>query len=450
MQEKIDLLKDDINKLFIKYLTSSVLAAIAISMYIFVDTMFIGIGVGSDGIAALNIAMPIFTVSSSISLMLGIGGASTASVFIGRGQRDKSVKVFNISIYISIILGIIISIFGNIFSKQICVILGASTKILPLVNEYLSILISFSWAFILSVVLGSFIRNDKDPKLVMIATVIGNITNVILDYVFIFIFHWGMKGAVIATVISPIVNLVILCIHFTQKYNTLVLKKISIRFSLILRIFKNGFGTFILEVCRGTLLFMFNKTLMNLGGEIYVSAYGIITNIAYVGTCIFAGIAQCIQPIVSVNFGGKKTDRVYEALKYALFTAISLAIFCYGLLLIFPKDIVGIFTKGNTELINICVKGIRLYFLGYVFCASNVVSLYFLQSIEKAKASIFLSLSSGIIFSSLGLLILVPVLNVSGVWLTVPFAEGITFIISIILVKKYKKSLLLNKEKINC
>lgn len=446
MKKKFDLLNDDLKKLFIRYLIPSVLSSIAIAMYIFVDTMFIGLGVGSSGLAALNISLPVFTISSSLALILGIGGATTLSICVGQGKKEEGSKIFTISMLIATILGISISILGNVFSKQICLFLGASQTILPLVNEYLSILISFTWAFLIAGVLGCFIRNDKNPKLVMRATIIANISNVVLDYVFIFIFHWGMKGAVLATVISPIINILLLSIHFKSKNNTLSFKKVKVEFAIIMRIIKNGFGTFIQDVCHGVILFLFNKTLMTLGGEIYVSSYGIIVNVAYVGTCIFAGIAQSIQPIISVNFGAKKIKRVYTALKYALSTSVIVGFTLYVVVLIFPEYIISLFTTGDKELVDITIKGMRIYFLSYAFCSINMVVLYFLQSIERAKESIAISLSSGIVFSSSGLFILVYLFNILGVWFTVPFAEGITCVISIIFVMQSRKRLIVFKE----
>lgn len=445
-KKRVDLLNDDIKKIYLKYLVPSVTSSIAVAMYVFVDTMFIGLGVGSRGLAALNIVLPVFTLFSAISLIFGIGGATTLSICVGQGDYKKKKEVFATSVITAISLGIIISILGNLFSEQICLMLGSTKEMLPMVKEYFVILISFAWAFLASTVLGSFIRNDKNPKLVMTATIIANLTNVVLDYIFVFIFHWGMEGAVLATVISPVVNICILCTHFFTNYNTLKLRFKHYKASLLGRILKNGFATFISEMARGVVLFIFNIILMRLGGEMYVSAYGIIINISFVGTCIFNGIAQSIQPIVSENFGANNIKRIFKSFKYALGTGTLLAIMFYFVFLIFPDYIVQMFIEYDAKLVTIAAEGMRLYFIGYAFCAVNIITLYFLQSIEKSKESIIISLSSGIIFSVLGLIILVPILGLKGVWLTVPFAEGITLIISLIFIKMAKKNMNYKKD----
>lgn len=445
-KKRVDLLHDDIKKIYLKYLVPSVMSSIAVAMYVFVDTMFIGLGVGSRGLAALNIVLPVFTLFGAVSLIFGIGGATTLSICVGQGDIQKKEQVFATSIITAISLGIIISILGNLFSEQICLMLGSTKEMLPMVKEYFVILISFAWAFLASTVLGSFIRNDKNPKLVMTATIIANLTNVVLDYIFVFVFHWGMKGAVLATVISPVVNICIVSAHFFTNYNTLKLKFKYYTASLLGRILKNGFATFISEMARGLVLFIFNIILMRLGGEMYVSAYGIIINISFVGTCIFNGIAQSIQPIVSENFGANNIKRIFKSFNYALWTGTLLAIVCYCIFFIFPDYIVQMFIEYDEQLITIASQGMKLYFIGYAFCAFNIITLYFLQSVEKAKESIMISLSSGMIFSVLGLIILVPILGLKGVWLTVPFAEGVTLIISLLFIRMAKKNMNYKKE----
>lgn len=446
--KKNDLLKDDIRKIFFRYLIPGVLSSIAVSLYVFVDTMFVGIGVGREGLAALNISVPLFTLFSSIFLCVGIGGSNILSIMKERKNYVDANKIFTSSILFAIILGFIISILGIVFVDKIGVFLGTTDEIKPLFREYFTILVGFTWAFLIAGVLGCFIRNDGNPKLVMISTVTANIVNVIFDYIFIFIFHLGMTGAVLATVMSPIVNICILLTHFKSKNNTLKINKFKIDFSIIRKILSNGFGTFILEFCRGISIFLFNTVLITIGGNIYVAAYGIILNVSYVIISIFSGIAQSTQPIISSNFGANKFSRCKKALKYGVMTSVIFAILSYIFVFIFSKEISSIFTKsGDLELINITSNGMKIYFIACLFIAFNIVVIYFFQSINQSKKSIIISLLYTVLFVILGFIILVPKFNITGVWLVLPFSETLGFLacsITLYMTKfKNKKEIVL-------
>ncbi|MGG7162893.1 MATE family efflux transporter [Clostridium ihumii] len=433
---KLDLLEGDIKKILLHYLIPSVLSMLAVSAYVFVDTAFVGYGVGSTALAALNISIPIYSVFTALHCTIGIGGGTLVSIAIGKGDEKEKNKVFSIAVIMAIIVGIILTIIGVIFPKNIASLLGATEEIKPLVSIYIGIISAVSWAFLLVGVLSAFIRNDKNPRLVMIASIVSNLANVILDYVFIFIFDLGIAGAALATAISPIINLLILSTHFLRQRGTLKFSKVAMESKIIKRIVKNGFGSFILEICGGIIIFILNNIFMKLGGELYVAAYGIIANIAFLGIAVFEGIGQSIQPVVSVNFGAKKRKRILESLKYAVILSMSFGIFIYVIFLLFPEAILKLFTKDDLQLINITAKAMRIYFFGYALMGANMVFLYFLQSIEESKMAIFISLSRGIIFVILGLIILTPAFKINGVWFSVSFSEICTFILGIFILKK--------------
>lgn len=444
--KKIDLLNDDLRKIFFRYLIPGVVSSIAISMYIFVDTMFVGLGVGTYGLAALNISIPLFTLFTSLSLCIGIGGSNILSINRSNDNMKDEHKVFTNAMVFTVILGAIISILGVIFVDKIGVVLGASEQIKGLFREYFSILVAFTWAFLIAGVLGCFIRNDKNPRIVMTATIVANLVNVVFDYIFIFEFNWGMKGAVIATVMSPIVNILILLTHFRTKNNSLKFCKIRFDINLIRKILGNGFGTFILEFCRGVTIFLFNNVLVRIAGDVYVAAYGILLNVSYVLICIFSGIAQSTQPIVSANYGANNLKRANKAYIYGFTTSTIFGILSYIFVYIFAEGLSKIFTRGDIQLINITSQGMRIYFIGCMFMAFNIVTIYFFQSINKSKNSMIISMSSGMVFVILGFLVLVPKLNVLGVWLIFPFAEFLGFLVCLMII--YKNNLKNIKELI--
>lgn len=450
MSKRADLLNDDIKKIFIKYLIPSIAGMLGISLNILFDTIFIGRGVGSEGLAALSIAIPMYNVLGAVGLLLGIGGATAASVSMGQKEYDKVNEIFTTSIIISIFLGVIFTVFGVVFIDKLCYFLGATEEIFSLVKDYLGILMIFSCAFILSQVLAVFVRNDRNPKLAMWSVLIGNLSNVVLDYIFIMKLGWGMKGAITATVCSPTITLLLLSLHFIKGNNTLKVKINKFKFNIhtITRIFKNGTPSFIMEMSNAMIIFAFNNVIWRLVGSIGVSAYSIIANISLICAAIFYGISQAIQPIISINYGARKEERVYKSLKLAIMTAGIFGIIFYSIGLIFPEFIVSLFNNENAELMTMTAIGIKLYFMAFIFMGCNISMASYFQSIENARASSIVSISRGVVFILIGLMILPKFLGINGVWLTVVFAESISLIVSFVCFKRFKKSYTLKQVEV--
>lgn len=431
-------LNSDINKLFYKYLINSVLGMLAVSFCILADTMFIGQGIGSDGLAALNICIPIFNLFNGLGLLFGMGGATALSISRGKGEIVESQRIFTKSIIIAILVGITLSTLGKIFTEKIGYILGANISNIYMVKEYLSGVLIFSFSYILAHTTSSCIRNDHNPRLAMIATVTSGLSNVILDYLLIFIFNMGIKGAGLATSIASLINLSILLTHFISKKCSLRFIKFKINIKDISRILFNGLPSFIVEISSGIVIFIFNLKLLNIVGNIGVSAYSIIANVSLVAAAIFTGISQAMQPIISVNYGANKIDRVKRVRKKGMKTSVMVGLSFYIIGILFPQFIVGMFTSEKGQIVDITVNAIRYYFLTFIFMGINIVNGAYYQSIEHRILSNAISLSRGIILIIIGITILPVFLGVNGVWLSAVFAEVLTLIITCLYVYKKK------------
>lgn len=438
MSKKVDLLQDDIRKIFIRYLVPSIAGMIGLSLNILFDTIFIGQGVGSEGLAALNIAIPMFNVFSAAALLLGIGGATASSVCMGKKEYDKVNNIFTTAMMINIFVGLIVTVLSVIFIDKLCYGLGSTKEIFPMVKDYLGVILKFSWAFLMANTLTIFVRNDKNPKLAMWSMLAGNIANIVFDYIFIFILGLGMKGAAIATAMSPVITIVMLSTHFIRGNNTLEfkLKYFNLDKEILKRIFKNGLPSFIMEMSNGLIIFAFNMVIGNIIGAIGVSAYSIIANISLVCVAIFNGIAQAIQPIISINYGAKQYDRVKIALKLASVTAFIFGGVFYAVGFLFPEQIVGLFNSGNVELTAITTNGIIIYFIAFLFMGSNISMVSYFQSIESSKFSTIVSACRGIIFVLISLLTLPNLFGVNGVWATIPVAESASMIVALLCIKR--------------
>ena len=435
------LLNGDIRKIYYKYLLNSVLGMLAVSFCILVDTMFIGRGIGSAGLAALNICIPIFNVFNGIGLLFGMGGATALSISIGKGENEESSAVFSQTIIVAIITGIIISILGTLFKEKIGYMLGADENTIEMVKQYLTGVLFLSFSYVISHTIASFVRNDHNPRIAMIATTTGGLLNVLLDYIFIFEFKLGMLGAALATSIASLVNVSILCTHFTTPKCTLRFVRFKFKFERMTRILFNGAPSFIIEISSGVVIFIFNLALLEMIGDIGVSAYSIIANVALVVAAIFTGIAQAIQPIISINYGANQYDRVESIKKLSLITAFIIGTLFYTSGLLFPQSIVSIFTKEKGPLINITVNAIRYYFIAFLIMGLNIVIGAYYQSKEFIIASNIISLGRGIIFIIIGVFILPRIFGVNGIWLSVVFAEIITFVATQIYIRIKKNKI---------
>lgn len=439
MSKKLDLLQDKEGMLLRKYMMPSVLGMLGLSVCILFDTMFIGHKIGELGLAALNIALPIYNFYSAIGLTVGIGGATALSVALGQKKFHRVNRIFTSAVFITVIFCIIISFLEFFFLDKIVYMLGASEATFSLAKEYLKIILSFNPAFIFASAFIVFVRNDKEPKLAMYAVIGSNTTNIILDYVFIYIFDLGMFGAALATSIGQLVALSILSIHFIRKNNTMHIELSGITLKNIVRVLKNGVPSFLNEISAGFVIFIFNIVIFKFEGDIGVSAYGIITNIVLIFMAVFNGVAQGVQPLISVNFGAKKEERVFEFLRLTRKIVIILGVVFLSLGLLVPNQMIFLFTSDKGSLLSITRQGIYLYFIAFLFNGSNILNIAYFQSVEKSKESSILSTFRGLIFVIIFIIMLPRILGVYGVWLTIPMTEFSTLLLYFIIEFRNRK-----------
>ncbi len=440
MEKTYDLTHGNLRKVFFNYLVPSVGGMLGTSLYVLGDTMIVGRGLGSQGLAALNLSIPIINVFNGLGLLFGIGGATALSVDKGMGKTDGLNKIFTKSVIFSFICGVLLTLLRVFFLDEFVSFLGAEGEIFNMSRDYLGVMLSFSIAFLLNPTVMVFVRNDGAPKTAMAAMLIGSIVNVILDYVFIMRMDMGMWGGALATGLSPIIGLSILSTHFIRRKNGISLSRLK-GVQGVRRIFANGIPSFVVECSAGIVIFAFNQSLLNIAGNIGVSAYSIIANLSLIAAAIFTGVGQAIQPIVSVNYGAKNMKRILETFRLGLFTSLGLGIVFYSLGLFFPEMLIGIFVRDITEVLDITKTGIRIYFLSFLLMGVNIVMTSYVQSKEQARTSLIISLLRGLVLIIAVLMILPRFLGINGVWWTLPVTELLTFFISIVFFSKCTKAI---------
>ena len=409
-----------------KYIILNVIGMVGLSCYILADTFFIAKGLGSDGLAALNLAIPIYSFVHGIGLMFGMGGATKYSIFMGQKHRKEANEVFNNTFRMAFMIACILALIGILFSKEIAVVLGAEGSILSMTNIYLKVILLFAPAFVLNEVFISFVRNDGNPGLAMAAMLTGSFANIILDYIFIFPLKWGMFGAVMATSMAPLISMGILRWHKKQGKQQFVLKKTRFSSTMIEDVVKIGTPSLITEMASGIVMIIFNMLILKLEGNIGVAAYGIIANLALVYSAVYTGIAQGIQPLISEGYGKNDVKQVKVVYQYALITVSIVSLVIYTLSYTFAVPITAVFNSEENELLQkIAVAGMKLYFIAVPFIGFNIVTSVFFSAIERVLPAQSISLLRGFILMVPIAYLLAATYGMTGIWLTVPVAEGI-------------------------
>lgn len=430
-------------KEFAKYVSANVIAMIGISCYILADTLFISLDMGDTGLAALNFSSPTFSLVFSLGMLFGVGGATKFAIHKGAKDTDKGNKVFTHTVIIVGVISMIFVLIGAFLNGQVASLLGASGDTYELSKIYVQIILCFAPFFMYSNVFQNFVRNDGGPRLSMIATLSGNLFNIVFDYVLIFPAKLGMLGAALATGFSPIVSILILSLFVIRKKNTFKLTKTRFSFRTLGDIARLGLASFIAELSFGVVLLIFNKLFDSIGGTIAVAAYGIIVNVYYVTNAIFNGISSGTQPMISFSYGESDHKKIRKVLKYALVTTACTAVIIYVALFFGAGGIAQIFNKkGAPEVQNIATLGIRLYFISVLFSGFNLLfSCYFAASNKGLYAQI-VTLMRGIITIIPLAFIFANLWNMTGLWLATPAAELITLAVTltIFFVNKKKNS----------
>lgn len=432
----MDLLKDNVVKLYFKYFFPTMCAALSTSIYILFDTIFIGQGVGSKGLTALNISLPVYSIYFGTGLLIGIGGSTLMSIENGRGRKEKADKIFTLSFILGLILATVYCIVGFIFLEEIALILGATKEIMPFVKEYMVVVVIGTIPFVMGSVMAPFIRADKSPKKAMLAVIFSGFLNIILDYIFVFPLNMGMRGAAIATVFSYTISCLILLTHLLTKNNTLRFNKDFYKLSYIIRIIKCGLPSLFIEVSLGFVIFIFNIQILKIIGDDGVTAYSIISNTGIIAVALFNGISQTIQPLISINMGANLKERATKLRNLGLSTALVIGVSFFILCIVFPEQIVRIFVKPSDTVLAIAINSIRIYSTAFTIMGINMVTGAYFQSIELAKESFIIAFSRGLLFVSISVFTLPIFFGINGVWISVPIGELLTLIVVFILVKK--------------
>lgn len=427
---------------FTRYTVPNVLGMAGLSCYILADTFFISRGMGSNGLTALNLALPVYSFMHGTGLMLGMGGATRYSILRSQGRQEDAQRVYTHMLLLAGGFALLFFLLGLFASHAITRLLGADPAVYDMTHTYLRILLLFSPLFMLNDITMPFIRNDGAPRLAMGALITSSLSNIVLDYIFIFPLQMGIFGAVFATSIAPAISLAIFLPFFLQKKNSFHPVRCPFRLRTAGSMMMLGLPSLVTEVSAGVVMIVFNTILLNLGGNLAVAAYGVVSNIAIVVTSIYTGIAQGTQPLFSRSYGSGQHERATRFLKYALRTALGLSLLVYALVFLGADPIAAIFnSERDPHLQVMAVEGLKLYFTSCFFAGFNIVLSSYFASVERSTPANAISLLRGFFIVIPAAIVLSLLGGLHGLWCAMTITEALVSLFGIIVLRKKDKKI---------
>lgn len=439
-RDSIDLGKEKVFRLFRQYFIPTLFGMLCLSAVTTIDGIFVGHGVGSDGIAAVNLCVPIFMVFMGIGMMIGAGCSVVASIQLSRG-RGKVARL-NVSQALAFVttITLIPSAFIMCFPTKTAYLLGSSEHLLPMVKDYLMWLTP-SLVLDLWIAVGLFIiRLDGRPNLAMICSVLTAVINVFLDWLFIFPLGWGVKGAALASSVSIVVGGLIVVIYLGWYADNLRLIRIKLSVMSMRLSIRNlgyqckiGFAALLSEATLAVLMFTGNQVFMQHLGDDGVGAFGIACYYIPFVFMIGNAIAQSAQPIISFNFGLGEKNRVRNTEQLALLTAVMCGLLVTAAFVFIPRPLIGLFVSPTVPAATIAMKGFPLFAIGFIPFILNLTAIGYFQSVEKVWPATIFALLRGLILLVPAFIIIPKFMNIPGIWIAMPVSE----LVAVLLIGGY-------------
>ena len=434
---------EKIGKLIWTYSLPSIVGTLVMSLYNIVDRIFIGQGVGPLAISGIALTFPFMILLMAFGMLVGAGSASRISITLGENNKEKAEKILSNALILTLIISGAVVILSYIFLNDVLVLFGGSDKTIRYAEEYMRIIIPSGILSALNFGFNNIMRASGYPGKAMYTMIICAVINIVLDPIFIFIFHWGIQGAAIATNISYLVGTIWVLSHFMQKSSNIRFysKNFRLEKDIVKSILSIGMSPFSMQLATSLIIVLVNTSLLKHGGDLAIGAFGIINSINTLIVMIIVGLNQGTQPIMGYNYGARLYDRMFNTLKKAILIATGMSTLGFVIGTFFPKLISSLFTP-DIELQKIATHALKISVFMFPLIGSQVVITNFFQSIGKAKISIFLSLTRQFLFLVPSLFVLPSIFGLDGVWAAMPLSDGLASIVSFVtilyFIRKFK------------
>lgn len=427
--------------LLFQYALPAIIAMTASSLYNIIDRIFIGQIVGADAIAGLAITFPFMNLGGAFGAAVGVGASTAISVKLGQKDYITAERLLGNTVTLNLIIGIAFSVVSLLFLDPILRFFGASDVTLPYARSFMQVILIGNVFSHMYLGMNSLLRAASKPRMAMMFTISTVVINIVLDVVFIVWFHWGIRGAALATVIAQAVAMAGQMYVFSDKRQLLHLRRgiYRLKAELVRNIVEIGISPFLMNLCACFVVIFVNNQLVRYGGDMAVGAYGISNAVSTVFVMFVIGLNQGMQPIAGYNYGAQHTDRLMRVLRLAIISATCITTTGFLLAMLVPAQIARLFTT-DQELISQAVTAIRYNLLVFPVIGFQMVTTNFFQCIGKVKISIFLSLSRQLIILIPALGILPLFLGLNGVWAALPTSDFIAALIAAVVMTRFMTS----------
>ena len=412
------------------------------SIYGVVDGFFVSNFVGKTAFASINLVMPFLMILGGVGFMIGTGGSALVAKHLGEKNEALARRVFSMMIYLTIILGVIVSVLGFVFADKVAVLLGAEADMVESCVLYARTCLVFNTMFMLQNVFQSFLVTAERPKLGLIVIVAAGLTNMGLDALFIAVFRWEVVGAAAATGLSQTVGGLLPLLFFMKKDNGSVLRLVRTRLELrpILKACANGSSELMTNISSSVVSMLYNFQLLELAGQNGVSAYGVLMYVQFIFAAVFIGYSIGTAPITGYNFGAQNHAELKNILKKSVSTMLITGAVMVGLAQVLAVPLAHIFVGYDAELFEMTKHAFQLFSFAFLLSGFNIWCSSFFTALNNGAVSAAVSFLRTLVFQLAAVLILPAVWGLDGVWLSVVFAEVCAFVISVIfLLAKRKK-----------
>lgn len=425
----------------LKFVAPCIFMMIVTSVYSIVDGFFVSNFVGKNAFAAVNLIMPALMAVGAFGFMIGTGGSALVAFVFGTGNRQRGKEIFSMLIKVIIIAGTVLTVAGFIFMPQIARILGASELILADSILYGRIVICATVFFMLQSSYQSFLVTAGQANMGLVISVSSGVLNMVLDFLFVYVFKWGLAGAAIATSFSQFVGAVVPTVYFIRaKEEQLGFVKNRIDWKELGKACANGSSEMLTNLSASLVGMLYNLQLIRVAQENGVAAYGVIMYVAFIFMAIYFGYAIGINPVIGYHYGAGNRDELKNLLKKSLVIILAASVAMTAISELLSTPLAKIFVGYDTELCDMTKRGMELYALSFLLCGFNIFASAFFTGLNNGKVSAIISVLRTLVIQVAAIYVLPIFWGLDGIWLAIVVAEGLTLLISgFFLVKNKKK-----------
>jgi len=424
----------------IQFTLPTIAMMIFTSIYGVVDGIFVSNFVGSDAFAAVNLIMPALMILGSVGFMIGTGGSALVSKTLGEGKKEKANESFSMLITVVIVVGLALSVIGIVAIRGIAELLGADESMMEYCVVYGRILLLGNVPFMLQNAFQSFLVVAERPQMGLKVSIAAGVTNMVLDFVFVYLFQWGVIGAGLATVTSQLVGSVIPLVYFLKKNpSPLQLVKFEFDGNALLKSCTNGSSEMLTNLSMSLVNMLYNFQLMKFAGADGVAAYGIIMYVSFIFAGTYLGYSIGAAPIVSFHYGAGNREELKNLFKKSLILMGVTSVVLTGVAELTSSILAGVFVAYDVELLAMTTLAIRLYSISYLFNGINIFASAFFTALNDGLVSAAISFLRTLVFQIVMIFLLPALLGLEGIWLAIVAAEILALGVSVFCFAKFRK-----------